>query len=124
MNINTIVPNADAVPGNDELFAEIMRTWNCSALEAYAAETFYCETLEDTREAIAQAVTYERLRVNLFPEALRFMREEQYPDMTDESFLQREARELVEDEAWMFVYDWKQYDDYDSMTEAEIEAVI
>lgn len=115
LKLNNKITNRVTITTND-----IMQEFNCSELEADAILRFDSETLEDARFEIARAVTYERLLKNLLPEALRYTRTEEYKGVdVSENFILDEARELVEDEAWQFAYEWEQIDDYSGMTDAE-----
>jgi hypothetical protein len=104
---------------------DVMEVWSCSELEAYASFVFNTNSLEETRRAIAKAVTYERLLSSLLPEKLYYLRNEHYKDknVTEED-IQAEAQAMAEEQAEMFDYSWGQVDDYDTMTEAEKEAAL
>ena len=95
-------------------------------LELDIMEQYDCVALEETRDTIAKAVTYERLLKSLLPGAVDFMRNEYYKGAeVPKDFIHSEAREMVEEQAHMFVYEWEtQLDDYSTMTEEEIRAVI
>jgi hypothetical protein len=110
---------------NNKIFAAIMAETGATLLEVHAMVNFDCETLEETQHTIAKAVTHARLLQSLMPGAIHYMKNERYigQDVSDD-FIQSEARELVADQAEMFV-DWETtLDDYHNMTEAEKEAVV
>jgi hypothetical protein len=110
---------------NEMLFAEIMEAWDCSYLEAFVAVSSDYDTLEETQNSIAKAITYQRLLKSLLPSAIDFMRKK-YSDCDDADFILAEAQEMAEDQANTFVYEWDQVDDYENgnMTEAEKELVM
>ena len=117
---------ATKTDNNEALFTEIMNDTGASYIEACVMVSYDCDTLEQTQDTIAKIVTYARLLKSLLPGAVEYMRNDRYKgENVTEAFIQSEARELVENQAWMFVYDWEtQLDDYDAMTEAEINAVM
>jgi len=108
---------------NNSIISEIMRTWNCSRLEAVAGCKLECESLKDTQESIAQAVTYKRLLINLLPGIIVYL-QKKYSGTESEAFILDEAKEMTEEQAYLFAYEWEQFDDYDGMTEAEIKSVV
>ncbi len=108
--------------GNEAIINGIMADWNCTELEAEIAHDLDAATLKETRKAIAQAVTYRRLISDERREYYKeFLRNEFYAGKNlPEDYLDCEAREMMENNAFMFAYEWGQVDDYASMTEAEI----
>ena len=71
--------------------------------EAYLMFVFEY-TLEQARKSIARDKDYNQLLIDLYPGQLDYCRKE-YPDASEE-FLAREAKELTEDMAEMFAYEW------------------
>jgi hypothetical protein len=104
--------------------SEIMKNWNCSYLEAFAATEFECESLEETRNTIAKIVTYERLLKSLLEPNVAYYRNKFKEFNVSNEAIQQQAIQLTEEQAEMFVYSWEQFDDYATMSEEEKEAAI
>jgi hypothetical protein len=106
---------------------EIMKEWNCTELEASASLDFDCETLKETQDAIAQAVTYERLIKRHLKSSEEAVIDKYFdgvkPDADAES-LNKLAREEAEERAYILAYCRGIKDDYATMSEEEKEAAI
>ena len=103
---------------------KIFKDWQCTWNEAWAAVHFETETLEETRKAIAQAVTYRRLFKSYLPAAIEFMKTEE-PGIGD-VWIESHAYDLADEAATAHVYEWETQElvDYASITENEILAVL
>ena len=108
----------------ETVYAEIMKDWDCSYLEAVTSVEYDCETLERTRELIAEAVTYSRLMKQLLPGNIAYIKNLYKDEDVTDSLIQQEAIFLTEENAYMFSHKWTQLDDYETMSDTEIEAVL
>jgi hypothetical protein len=58
---------------------------------------------------------------------IKFLRDNFYkgkPQTEDDSFIKSEARKIAKQDAQQMVYDWNQYEPFESFGAAEIRAVI
>ncbi len=93
------------------------------AIEREIMEELDLASLAETRKAIAREVTYQRFNTQEhIDHYYNFLRKEVYSegDGKPDNFIKAEAKEMANEHAWMFSFDWNQLDDYDSMSNSEI----
>ena len=107
--MNTTIETA--MLDTEKVFAEIRIETGATYEEACIMVSVDC-TLEEAQKIMRQEAKYNQLLVDLYPEHLKYFRKEHAVkgEYISEEDLQAEAKSLAEELAYMFVYEWEQYD--------------